>query len=542
MRREDLFIAIGMVEESRLARCENNRNPSEVTHREDSKMKNGGKYSTKSKRKGMPRILLIAALISLLSMTVAAAADVLIRIKYQDSFTNATTEPASTGVTSIDPGKNDVPNVDMSKNGVIEFCVDIDEEIYGELIPSLEVKPHFLTEADIKRVAYVLFPDGVFYEGESAFEMNFSKEEIQEKIDRWSYYTTEETLRELIEYRPNQPKYLQGVAANVQNFVDKYTGMLKGAPSENPHELCDWIFKKSSFYSLTKEELATKDTSDNNDNIEADIKVGDVRYHFSASTRNKDDFLISNIGIYLYDGIGPDMIDERIFRAWLCRTDEPTDEQIAAARTKAETMLAQMQLGEWLVDECYVETEEINEYTYYSIHVNAVPVLNGTPALRKGQLANLRSDQPGAARLYYTDVQFEFSANGDLVCFSMRSPLDVMGEVTTALSVLDIEEQFRIAEEYLLQKDFYEYSMGLESTFDHQSDPIGCIANITGLEYNLTRINGENPLESYYYVPGIKLTGTVKYYNLETGEVYMERQDVIFAIIDAANGTVVITP
>lgn len=494
------------------------------------------------KRRTISKILLIAALISLLSVTVAAAASLLIRVKYQDSFTNATTEPTSTGASSIDTSKNDVPDVDMSKNGVIEFCVDIDEEIYGELIPSLEVEPHFLTEADIKRVAYVLFPDGEFYEGESAFEMNFSKEEIQEKINRWSYYTSEEALRELIVYRSNQPKYLQEIAANVQNFVDKYTDVLEGAPSENPHELCDWTFKKSSYYSLTKGEFATKDTSNDNDNIEADIKVGEVRYHFSASIRDGDDFLISNIGVYPYDGIGPDMLDEHIFRAWLCRTEEPTDEQIAAVKTKAETMLAQMQLGEWLVDECYVETEEINEYTYYSIHVNAVPVLNGTPALRKGQLANLRSDLPGAARLYYTDVQFEFSANGDLILFRMRSPLDVISEATTAVSTLDIEEQFAIAEKYLSQKDFYAYSMGLESTFDHQGEPIGCIANITGLEYNLTRINGENPLESYYYVPGIKLTGTVKYYNLKTGETYLERQNVIFAIIDAAEGSVVVTP
>jgi len=496
----------------------------------------------RKRRRTVSKILLVAALISLLSATIATAADFLIRVKYHNSFTNATTEPDSTGVPSIDMGKNDVPDVDMSKNGMIEFCVDIDEEICGELIPSLEVKPHFLTAQDVKRVACVLFPEGEFYEGESAFEMNFSKDEIQEKINRWSYYTSEEALRELIVYRPNQPKYLQEIATNVQNFVDKYSGMLEGAPSENPHELCDWTFKKDSVYSSTKAELVTKDTSNDNNSIVADIKIGNVHYRLRASIRDRDDFLISNISAYPYDGIAPDNIDEHMFRAWLCRTGEPTDEQIAAVNKKVEAMLAQMQLGEWLIDECFVETKEINEYTYYSIHVNAVPVLNGIPALRKGQLANLRSDLPGAARMYYTDVQFEFSANGDLIHFEMRSPLDVMGEVTTAMSILDIEEQFTIAEEYLSQKDFYAYSMGLESTFDHQGEPVGCIANITGLEYNLTRINGENPLESYYYVPGIKLTGTVKYYNLKTGKTYLERKDVIFAIIDSADGTVVVTP
>ena len=144
--------------------------------------------------------------------------------------------------------------------------------------------------------------------------------------------------------------------------------------------------------------------------------------------------------------------------------------------------------------------------------------------------------------MYYTDVQFEFSANGELIHFSMRSPLDVIGEEATTMSTLDMEDQFSIARQYLSQKDFYAYSMGLEGTFDPQGEPIGCIANINGLEYNLTRINGDNPSESYYYVPGIKLTGTVTYYNLTTEEIYLKRENVVFAVIDAADGTVVETP
>lgn len=63
MTREDLLHAIGTVEESRLARCEKNREPSVVTHREDSKMKYGN-YSTNAKRKGMPKVWLIAAIIA----------------------------------------------------------------------------------------------------------------------------------------------------------------------------------------------------------------------------------------------------------------------------------------------------------------------------------------------------------------------------------------------------------------------------------------------------------------------------------------------
>jgi hypothetical protein len=59
MRREDLFEAIGMVEESRLARCEKHRNPSVVTHREGSEMKN-----ISTKRNPMPRIWILAAILA----------------------------------------------------------------------------------------------------------------------------------------------------------------------------------------------------------------------------------------------------------------------------------------------------------------------------------------------------------------------------------------------------------------------------------------------------------------------------------------------
>ena len=190
-----------------------------------------------------------------------------------------------------------------------------------------------------------------------------------------------------------------------------------------------------------------------------------------------------------------------------------------------------MQLGNWLIDECFVEIKEINEYKSYIIHVNAVPVLNGTPALRKAQLTNLRSDLPNAARLYYTDVQFEFSANGDLIYFSMRSPIEIQGEVTTSTAALKIEKQFETARAYLSQRDFHFYSMGF--TFDHLEENVGCVVDVNGLEYNLTRINGENPLKSYYYVPGIKLTGDVRYYGIESGQVYSEGDGVtILEVVD----------
>ena len=83
MTREDLLFAIGMVDEERLARCEKHRNPSVVAHREDSKMKHGGKYSANSKRNTKPKVLLIAAMIgaTLLLMGSGIAALVSMRVE-----------------------------------------------------------------------------------------------------------------------------------------------------------------------------------------------------------------------------------------------------------------------------------------------------------------------------------------------------------------------------------------------------------------------------------------------------------------------------
>ena len=83
MRREDLFEAIGMVEESRLARCENNRNPSLVIHREDSKMKNG-KYSNTRRSAGVKRIWMVAAIITLATVLMGSAIAALVSMKTGD--------------------------------------------------------------------------------------------------------------------------------------------------------------------------------------------------------------------------------------------------------------------------------------------------------------------------------------------------------------------------------------------------------------------------------------------------------------------------
>ena len=72
MRREDLFDAIGMVNEERLVRCEKNRNPSMVTHSEDSKM-HIGKYEKTRTPRTLKRVWLVAAIITVMTLLMGSA-------------------------------------------------------------------------------------------------------------------------------------------------------------------------------------------------------------------------------------------------------------------------------------------------------------------------------------------------------------------------------------------------------------------------------------------------------------------------------------
>ena len=76
MKREDLFLAIGDVEESRLARCENSACPSGADHWEDKEMDTYTKY--RRKRNIIRNLLIAAVVVTLLATTAFAAAGYLI--------------------------------------------------------------------------------------------------------------------------------------------------------------------------------------------------------------------------------------------------------------------------------------------------------------------------------------------------------------------------------------------------------------------------------------------------------------------------------
>ena len=267
------------------------------------------------------------------------------------------------------------------------------------------------------------------------------------------------------------------------------------------------------------------DVSDDNYGIGAEVTANGIGYIYTVSTRNKDDFKINNIIVRLGDGgISPNTIDIRTYEAQLCRTDKPTDAQMEAAQAKASELLAQMELGDWQVDECYLQT--INYYSdtpEYMICVNAVPVINDVPAFRRPQLDNLRSKEVYSSNYYLTDANFRFSADGSLISFQLSSSIDVTEILNDNVATLDIDELMEKAKSHLSLSDsgayFVPVSM-LESYEEKFGENIICRIHITQVDYGMTRVKAPNTDDSYYYVPALLLSGSIEYCGQSTGTVY----------------------
>lgn len=422
----------------------------------------------------------------------------------------------------------------FSTDGSVEFRMCLDKEVFDGKWSAVEVQPRYLTEEDVRRVANVLFGDADFYEIEPRLAPVYSKQEMQDSIQRWSQYTNQASLQELY---GNYGGNLEFAETVIKSYIEDYTVQCETAGEYDTHEPCQWKFRKESYYWYAASDLNGKNLDSENDAIQAMIQIGDVQYEFSASTRNKDDFKINNLAAYLSSGDSPYSIDERIYRAKLCRTVAPTESQIEAVKSRAETMLEQMALGSWMVDECYVDKNYYGDATEYTICVKAVPVLNGIPAMRRPQLTNLKSDEAYASNYYLTDVEFEFSAYGDLVSFWMYSPIDVHEVMNDNVAIYDSDSLLEKARNSLELSDYYSY--GFPGGLDALDQDVGCVVDITDMDMKLTRVKVPNTDESYYYVPALVLVGNVEYYGKDNGAVYDRSENVTLLVMNAIDGSII---
>lgn len=249
-----------------------------------------------------------------------------------------------------------------STDGTVSFSMNIAKDISTVYFPIVEVSPHYLTAEDAKRIAFSLFPDATFYEVEPRRERRLCKEEIQEMLNRWSQYANESALFELYGEVPRT-----GQIDNIKSFIEEYTELYTHAPVDIQHQPCQWVMKKTSYYMLPENEYAAADTSRDNDEISAQFDVNGIPYYFTVATRNMNDFKVNMISCTIDSGLSPSNLDRRIFTANLCRTEKPTDNEMAAVKSQAADMLEQMELGDWMIDKCELQTTYYGNVPEYSI-------------------------------------------------------------------------------------------------------------------------------------------------------------------------------
>lgn len=431
--------------------------------------------------------------------------------------TGTNSDSVGTGITQV----IQYTDAFLSTDGTVEFSFKINEVVNTVPMPVVEVVPHFITEEDSERVARILLGDANFFEAEPRFAANYSKEEIQAKLSRWTAYAGDEGV--------------------VDKYIKEYTVLMETASLECPHTPCEWIFKNATYYYDGTNGTDFDALANDNSEIRASAKVDEIPYLFIASTRNKTDYKLNNIYAYPYDGLSPSSIDYRIFESQLCQTKEPNDGVVSSVKMQAAEMLEQMGLGQWEIDQCYVNVNTDYGTPEYKICIRAVPVFENVAAVRKAQLTNLKSEAVYASNYYLTDAQFEFNVNGDLVYFSMDSPVDVKSVINGNVKTIDFQELIQLAKEKFLLSDYYEYDTLL--LIDSHSEELGCNVEICGFDYGLTRVKVPNTDESYYYVPAITFKGKIWFYGKESGNIFEISGDydttLPLLILNAVDGTVI---
>lgn len=429
----------------------------------------------------------------------------------------------------------------FSTDRTVEFRFDLDEIVTDANMPIIKVTPHMLTGEDVKRVTEVLFGDGPYHELDSFLEPVVSKKEIQEKLSRWTQYANDASLRNLY----GESNYDIDL---VRQFISQYTEKYETAPANAAFQQTQWQFQNGSRYWITEQDQKTMDTSSFNDEIVLSIPKNNINYLLIAATRNKQTSKLNNIAVSPYGGESPDDIDTRIYYTQLCRTEKPSPDQIENAKQLALSMLDEMDLGEWTIDQCYVSSSFYQHKDEYVINVNAVPTFNGAAAARQDQFPGLSSDEASRAFHYYlTDAHFAFSADGKIVEFALDSPVDMQEVVNDNVAVLEFDELLQRAKDHLKRTDYYEYGFGSVIDDVKKEEDLTCIVTINQLEYNLLRVKDPDSFDSYYYVPGLVLSGTTEYYGKDTGDLYYthinpnnkDQNSRTLLVLNAVDGTVV---
>lgn len=422
-------------------------------------------------------------------------------------------------------------------DGTAQFTMDIDQYLRVEPLPIVEVVPWDITGEDVERVARAFFPEAVFYERTKQSDPVFTRDQLQYMIGLLNELDTE-GLKELYGYTD------QDTLNHVGRYIQMYTQMLDKTPEgefREPFE--DWIFRREDYHA---------DHYDGNRNLAATTEVDGIHYWVYSIIREKGDYKYNRIFVDLGEGgVGPHY-EKDLLRAKLCRTAEPTQDQIDEAVKKAQDILDRMELGQWKVSGWKVHVDEGGAYMgghapEYEIEVRAVPVVAGIPALDGQRIYDFQSEEKEASNYMTTGAYFLFSADGTPVYFDLTAPIREVRVVEEVAQVLPVREMLDDAQEYLGQLDpggGIGIPYGNEAFFLMYGETAAGRIRVSDLEYGLARKKVPGKEFHYYYVPTLVFYGGSEYYGEDSGVLLAASSqfgdgiaDILW--LDATTGTMI---
>lgn len=433
----------------------------------------------------------------------------------------------------------------QSTDQSVDITFSLNQELPAGSFPMVEVEPRYLTGADAKRIAETVFgKDAEFYEERPTISDKeiLSKAELQQKQEKWQTWLDLDYMTELYGDRETA----QSKIDIVKIFIDQYAQRYSAAPEADQRQPCRWSFRTSSAYFYDEESLATADTSEDWQAIEAEVISGSIPYFLSIGVRNQPEFQLNSIHASIGSAIpGPSTIEHDEWIAKLCRTEKPTQGQMTAVRGKAEHYLAQLGLGDWTVDQCYVQTLTYHGTPEHSVFVTAVPVLEGAAAIRQPDINTPKSKEAYASHYYMTSATFQFAPGGELLGMNIQSTLQLTQVIQSSVAVLSMEDLLAQAKTQLSLTDASSYFLSqpmLEDYEDIYDEELICALSISQANYGLVRIKAPDTDDHYYYVPALMLLGDCEYRGKDTGKVYERYSDFVsspyyFLCINAVNGS-----
>ncbi len=414
----------------------------------------------------------------------------------------------------------------QSADGSVNVEINLeDTSLYEGSFRTLQITPRPFTEEEVRHIAQVLFGDAVLYECSIGREA--TKAELQEQREILETLLEGDALKEMYADSADESAEL------IRSYLDKHK--VEDAPESIEKTVCDFQYKPWNDAQGYLE-------------INAHTEVEGIPYYFNAVNNTNNGVRIYRINVFVANEIiWPLGVDEIMLCDQILGKEEPHQEQINAIREKAEDMMGELDMGQWQIDSCEVTKRRDS----YAIEVKAVPVYNGIPMLRQGQLSYLRGTEEGIQNCYYPELCITFSPDGTLYGFEMVTPVEVtaIGEEGKTMSFAELMGSIKTRFSQTSATDLpdgnrYADAVVSDIQLGYAMVPVNSGDNE---HIQLPGVNGDTLVvnnSDFVLIPAVTVYGNYQtYLNTPEENAFDYRKiyerDALFAVLDASNGSMI---